>query len=79
VAELRERLIKGASSVTGRGKALHDLTERVKALEAENVELRRHGMRLAELMDVVEELLVPLAARDEDKIDEAVAAFRRSL
>ncbi len=41
--------------------------------------MRRHHLRLAELTDVVQELLVPLASRDEDRIDEAIATFTRVL
>lgn len=56
-----------------------DLRSRVEALEAENTELRRQGLRLAELLDVVEELLVPIASRDEAGIEDALARYRRSL
>lgn len=55
------------------------LEERVQVLERENIELRRHGLRLAELMDVVEELLLPMAARDEGRVEEAIATYRGSL
>ena len=61
----------------GRGDA--DLTRRVDALEADVLELRRHNVRLAELADVVQELLVPLASRDQARIDEAIEKFSRSL
>jgi hypothetical protein len=56
-----------------------DLAQRVAALEADVLELRRHHLRLAELTDVVAELLVPMASRDQDKIDEAIAKFNESL
>jgi hypothetical protein len=56
-----------------------DLTRRVEALEADVLELRRHNVRLAELADVVQELLVPLASRDQARIDEAIEKFSKSL
>jgi hypothetical protein len=61
----------------GRGDA--DLARRVEALEADVLELRRHNVRLAELADVVQELLVPLASRDQGRIDEAIEKFSKSL
>jgi hypothetical protein len=56
-----------------------DLVRRVEALEADVLELRRHNVRLAEIADVVQELLVPLASRDQARIDEAIEKFSRSL
>lgn len=61
----------------GRGDAA--LARRVEALEADVLELRRHNVRLAEIADVVQELLVPLASRDQARIDEAIEKFSRSL
>ena len=45
-----------------------DLRERVTELEAEVQEARRLNRRVAELLDIVEELLVPLTLRDEEKV-----------
>ena len=42
-------------------------------------EMRRQHLRLAELADVVQELLVPLSSRDEAKVDEVLERFRESL
>ncbi len=56
-----------------------ELARRVEALEADVVELRRHNVRLAEIVDVVQELLVPLASRDQARIDEAIEKFSKSL
>lgn len=44
------------------------LRERVEELEAEIQETRRLNRRVAELLDIVEELLVPLSLRDEEKV-----------
>ena len=42
-------------------------------------EMRRHHLRLAELADVVQELLVPLSSRDEAAVQDALERFRKSL
>ncbi len=44
------------------------LRQRVSELEKEMQESRRLNRRLAELTDIVQELLVPLAQRDEEKV-----------
>jgi hypothetical protein len=44
------------------------LKARVEALEEEMQETRRLNRRLAELMDVVEELLVPMSQGDQEKV-----------
>jgi hypothetical protein len=55
------------------------LEQRVADLEADMTEMRRHHLRLAELADVVQELLVPLASRDEEAVQDALERFRKSL
>lgn len=56
-----------------------ELVRRVQRLEADVAELRRHNLRLAELVDVVQELLVPLASRDDEQAAAAIEKFNRSL
>lgn len=56
-----------------------ELVERVARLEQEVADLRRHNLRLAELADLVQELLVPMAQRDQERVDAAIAAFQQSL
>ena len=56
-----------------------ELARRVEALEADVLELRRHNVRLAEIADVVQELLLPLSSRDQARIDEAIEKFSKSL
>lgn len=58
---------------------LDKLEQRVQDLEAEISEMRRHHLRLAELTDVVQELLVPMATRDEERIREAIDQFSASI
>lgn len=52
---------------------------RLSALEAEAQENRQLNRRIAELTDVVAELLVPLADRDEEGSREALARYRSEL
>jgi hypothetical protein len=72
------RLKDALRAASGR-EATARLEQRVADLEADMTEMRRHNLRLAELVDVVEELLVPLASRDEAAVQEAVERFRKSL
>jgi flagellar biosynthesis/type III secretory pathway chaperone len=55
-----------------RDEGVDALRERVAELENEVQECRQLNLRLAELTDVVQELLVPLAQRDETRLAEAV-------
>ena len=59
--------------------AVRRLEARVADLEADIAEMRRHNVRLAEIVDVVQELLVPMASRDEAAIQEAIERFQESL
>lgn len=49
---------------------------RLIALEDEVQELRQLNRRIAELTDVVAELLVPIQDRDEEKVQEVLARYR---
>lgn len=55
------------------------LRNRVEQLELEVAELRRHHRRVAELTDLVQELLVPMAQRDQERIDAAIESFLEAL
>lgn len=55
------------------------IAARVAALEAEAVEARELNVRIAELTDLVAELLVPLAETDPDRARELVARYRDSI
>jgi hypothetical protein len=52
---------------------------RLAALEAEMQENRQLHRRIAELTDVVAELLLPVADRDEERVRELLAAYRSNL
>lgn len=53
-----------------------DLEKRVAALEEAVQENRALNVRLAELTDVVTELLLPVAARDEERLEELLGKYR---
>jgi hypothetical protein len=55
------------------------LSKRVAELEDEVKECRRDQHRLAELTDIVQELLVPLSKRDQAAVDEVLAKYTEQL
>ena len=69
----------GVKDAAGRLRRLGELEERVAALEAEVQECRQVNLRLAELTDVVAELLLPVAQRDEARIDEVLRRYHDSV
>ncbi len=65
-----------------RGRALRrggGLEQRLAEVEAELQEGRRLNMRLAELTDIVQELLVPLAQQDKELLDDRLKRYSASL
>ncbi|MBB6629033.1 hypothetical protein H5V45_17030 [Nocardioides sp. KIGAM211] len=64
---------------SGASDQVAQLEQRVQDLEADLAELRRHHLRLGELADVVQELLVPLASRDEEVVQQAISRYHESL
>jgi hypothetical protein len=61
------------------GRRLDDLQRRLEELEGEVQECRQLNIRLAEVTDLVEQLLLPMAARDEDRIAAAVEKYSRTI
>ena len=55
------------------------LRERVAVLEDEVQECRQLNLRLAELTDVVAELLLPVAQRDEQRVSAVLEKYSRGL
>ena len=55
------------------------LSARVAVLEAEVQECRQLNVRLAELCDVVTELLLPAADRDEAALAEALERYQADI
>jgi flagellar biosynthesis/type III secretory pathway chaperone len=62
-----------------RAEGMASLRARVAELEEEVQECRQLNLRLAELTDVVQELLLPVAARDQAKIDELMEHYTKGL
>lgn len=71
--------VRDKLNVVGRIRSVSELEQRVADLEADISEMRQHNLRLAEIADVVQELLIPLASRDELKVQEAIERFNKSL
>lgn len=68
-----------ARRVASRMLGVPEMHARIRQLETEVAELRRLNLRLAELTDVVQELLVPINARDQDRVDEVLERYTREL
>ncbi len=88
MATMRTRLkVRGkeAARSVGRFRAgvqaegIEALRERVAVLEDEVQECRQLNLRLAELTDVVQELLLPVAARDEERIGAVLEKYSRGI
>jgi hypothetical protein len=75
---LRQRVTRRLVNAAG-GGLVDDLLTRIQQLEDEVEENRNLNLKLAELIDVVQELLVPVASQDRERIDAAIAKFERSL
>ena len=60
-------------------EGLDALRERVAVLEDEVQECRQLNLRLAELTDVVQELLLPVAARDEERIGAVLEKYSQGI
>ena len=76
---MKNRIRSGVAKVArlGPGAQIDELRDRVAVLEEEVQEARQVNLRLAELIDVVQELLLPVAQRDEAKVAEAVERFEK--
>ena len=76
----RERVRRALQGrVPAQSRVVEELTARVTSLEEEVRECRRQQLRLAELTDVVQELLLPLSQRDQAKVDELLERYTAQL
>ena len=55
------------------------MRQRLTELEAEVQESRQLNRRVAELTDLVTELLVPLSRRDDERVEAVLARYRDSI
>lgn len=65
--------------VGGVDAELEQLRDRVAVLEGEVQECRQLNLRLAELTDVVGELLLPVAQRDEARVAEVMERYSKGI
>ncbi len=65
--------------VTANLRGAMSLRQRLEALEEEVQECRQMNLRLAELTDLVTELLLPAAERDEARIAEVLRRYHESV
>jgi hypothetical protein len=75
---LRQRVTRRVVNAAG-GGMVDDLLTRIEQLENEVQENRNLNLKLAELIDVIQELLVPVASQDRERIEAAMVKFERSL
>jgi len=58
---------------------IHALETQVAELAAEVQECRALNLRLAELIDIVQELLLPVSMQDKEKVAELMERYTRSV
>ena len=75
---LRHRAVERVARAVA-GDRLDELQQRLEELEAEVQECRQLNIRLAEVTDLVEQLLLPIAARDQQQIEAAVEKYKRTI
>jgi hypothetical protein len=73
-----EKLPRTSAALTTK-REVAALRRRVVELESEIQECRRLNPRLAEITDIVQELLIPVAQRDEAKLREYLDRYAASL
>jgi hypothetical protein len=84
MATMKQRIRERGKAVADRAgvtsvRQVEELRERVAVLEDEVQECRQLNLRLAELTDVVAELLLPAAQRDEAKVAEVLERYSKGL
>ena len=71
------RTVEGLTRLRATPAEVEHLKRRVTSLEADLKEAQRATMRLADVIDVVEELLLPATARDEEKLEVMLQQYVR--
>jgi hypothetical protein len=84
--QMKQRLRSGGKAAVRRvaraggvASELEQLRKRVAVLEDEVQECRQLNLRLAELTDVVGELLLPVAQRDESRVAEVMERYSKGI
>lgn len=72
------RLVQRVARAWG-GDQMESLQHRLDVLEAEVQECRQLNVRLAEVTDLVEQLLLPIAAQDQEAVAAAVEKYTRTI
>lgn len=67
------------SKLVDRLRGTARLEARLDELEAEVQECRRLHLRVAELTDIVQELLLPVARRDQEKLETLLERYSSQL
>jgi flagellar biosynthesis/type III secretory pathway chaperone len=78
----RDKVSRGRARIRQAGGVRVDmvrLAARVAELEEEVQECRQLNLRLAELTDLVQELLLPVAQRDDAKVAELTERYAQQL
>ena len=75
---LKDRAVEKMARAVA-GDRLDEIQQRLEELQAEVQECRQLNIRLAEVTDLVEQLLLPMAAQDQEKIAAAVEKYTKSL
>ena len=79
VMESVEDVPRLRADVAALRQQVKQLRARVGELDEEVQEARRLNRRLAELTDVVQELLLPISQRDEERVAEVLERYRAGL
>lgn len=72
-------VLAAVSNVLPLQREVRQLRKRVASLEAEVQENRRLNRRVAELTDIVEELLLPAGDRDEERLRRSLDRYAESV
>lgn len=76
---IRTALTTFRSSRYASKREVEQLRAAVEELEEEMQEARRLNLRLAEITDIVQELLLPTSQRDEERLRERLETYATSL
>jgi len=76
IGSMRERLLASRRRDDEAREQIDGLRERIHELEREVQENRELNRRVAELTDIVTELLIPIADRDTAKVNDLLAKYR---